>query len=501
MLRPCALLSVLLVSCSTLSTESPQAARAPNFPDAIARIERADPHSPALLSARLSYAEFLVGADTQPCQPRLDLARAQFDRVAANPQLAIMFPDGWARLADLEYQLHIARAECLGAQGGDAEQRAALESARRTEALYRQSFDYRAAVVMHYNRAVLLHQLGESGDLQALEETLAMDREFGFADDARENYPLLLTWQGRPADDAHVAALMQDFPKRQAQLKFAWHAGDARITIEDDRDSLWGSGISRSRAAATYLRRIVARAGGGWTVSYTPVPGQYRPGVWPSAAGAQTGTTVFAPARLAAPDFQVGADGAFGGTLGAEAYSAQLIAQTDELIRAGAPATADAAERTREALQTVDVAFSSGLLVAQAAEEYQLQTSMWAGAMLDQGIWYRLEAPLSLHGLPRLVVQQQLEFAFTRLVPCTADAPEPACVELVVRTTPDEAAVARIIKHYASSSATRFVMDPKTLLTYSREERLYWYGSVGDGPRDNILQSEHLIATTAYAAH
>jgi hypothetical protein len=497
--RRCVLVALVLSSCSTLSTQSPTTQQASELEAGIARIQRADPKSPAVLSARLSYAEFLVSTDEGPCPRRLARAQEELNRVAADPEAHVMFPDGWARTADLEYRLHLAWADCGGGPGRTDELRAAVGAAQHAAELYASTFDYHAAVIMQFNAAIILRQLGAAAAaVSALESTLAMDREYGFQDDARENYKLLLTWRGEPADSAKVASLMQDFPKRRAILKFAWHPGDAHISLHDDRESLWDAAISRSHAAAAFDRHIVPDANSGWKVIYTQDTAQYEPGVWPTLEGSQASKVVFWPAALPALNFQVSASGEFTGTLDADAFASRLITQTDALIRAHVPVSKDAAALTKEALDVTDVALSSGLLVAEAAENYQLETSMWAGATLDQGVWYQLSAPLAVRGLSRLVVQQQLEFAFTRMVPCTTAIAEPACVELVVRTTPNRQAVDLLFKNYASSTATRIVLDPATLLSYAREDRLYWYVATGDARADTVLQSEHFKSTTTF---
>ena len=495
MLRQCALVALVIISCAALSTESPTTPQADEFAASIADIERADAHSPAVLSVRLSYAEYLLSTDEGPCQQRVGRAQEELDRVEANTQTAVMFPDGWARTADLEYRLHLARADCFGDPGRAAELRSAVAAARHASELYANIFDYHAAVIMHFNTAIVLQQLGDAAAaLSALESTVAMDREYGFQDDAQENYRLLLTWQGQSAQGAPLTALMQNFPKRRAILKFAWHTGDTHILLEDNRVSLWDGAVARSHGAASYQRHIGGDSNAGWMISYTQDPGQYQPGVWP-LEGSQAAKSAFTPARLAALNFKVSATGEFGGTIGADAFSTRLTAQAEELIRAQAAGRTDAGKLMNQALDETEVALSPGLLVAQAAEDYQLETSMWVGASLDQGVWYQLAAPLSIRGLPRVVVQQHLEFAFTRMVPCTAAAPEPTCVELVVRSSPDQDAVDRLVKHYASSAATRIVIDPATLLCDSREDRLYWYASVGTGHGDSILQSEHFKST------
>jgi hypothetical protein len=499
--RRCILLALLLSSCSTLSTKSPTTQQASEFEASIARIQRADPKSPAVLSARLSYAEFLVSTDEGPCLRRLARAQEELNRVAADPEAHVMFPDGWARTADLEYRLHLARADCSGDPGRTAELRAAVEVAHHAAELYDSTFDYHAAVVMQFNTAILLRRLGDAAAADtALESTLAMDRDYGFRDDAQENYKLLLTWRGEGADSTKIAGLMQGFPQRRAILNFAWHPCDAHISFEDDRVSRWDASTSRSHAAASFDRHIGPGANGGWKVLYTQDAAQYEPGVWPTPEALQAAKVVFSPVALPALNFEVSATGEFTGTVDASAFASRLIAHTDALIRAQVPVSKHAAALTKEALDVTDVALSSGLLMAEAAENYQLETAMWTGATLDQGVWYQLSAPLSLRGLTRIVLQQQLEFAFTRMVPCTDATAESACVELVVRTTPNRQAVDQLFKNYASSTATRIVLDPETLLSYAREDRLYWYVAIGDGRADTVLQSEHFKSTTTFTS-
>ena len=126
-------------------------------------------------------------------------------------------------------------------------------------------------VVMQFDVATTLRRLGDhTAALAALEEALHMDREYGFRDDARENYGLLLTWRGEPAGAAEVAKLMRDFPQRRAIFSFGWHPTDARITLDRRRALLSAGRIVHSRATADFEGRITADQGGGWTVSPTP---------------------------------------------------------------------------------------------------------------------------------------------------------------------------------------------------------------------------------------
>ena len=115
--------------------------------------------------------------------------------------------------------------------------------------------------------------------------------------------------------------------------------------------------------------------------------------------------------------------------------------------------------------------------------------------------------------MPQVVAQNRIDFAFTRMVPCTAGAAEQTCVEIVIRTAPDKVALDRLIADYnaqpaapgrindhTASTEARIVTDPATLLPLAREERVYWYASFGKGKGDTVLQSEHLVSTTNYDA-
>jgi hypothetical protein len=508
----CALGSFLACSCSMPRPRAPaRPPQASDFAAGIAALELTDPGSPAVLSTKLAYAQFLLSQSTEPCAPRLDLAQEQIGSVDANRATHVMFPGGWALIANLEYQQHLGRAACGSAADRRDELLAAIEAAHRAVGLYAKAFDYRSMVVMQFDAAVALRRLGEdAAALAALEKTLDFDREFGFRDDARENYKLLLTWRGEPAGAAAVRRLMQDFPHRRVTLKFGWHASDARITLERRRISLDGGRLVQSRATASFERRIAATPAGGFSVSYAHRLTGYDPGVWPSRpAGQKPPPYLFPPVPLPVVDFKVGATGEFQGVTDPKAFSARLIATTDRLIRARA-LKGDEAHSVAEAVLETAADLSPGMLEADTAQNYQLETAMWIGATLEQGVWYEVTAPLFLSGMSQFVVEQRIEFAFTQWVPCTAGTALRKCVELVIRAAPDEAALSHILEDiggappnnlfvdYFDSTVARLVVDPATLLPYAREERIYWFASLGHSAKDAILESEHLLSTTTY---
>ena len=486
---------------------------ASRYEAAIRRLE-ADPGSPASLDAQLAYAGYLLSpAPGSSCGARLNLAQEQIGGVAADPKTRVLFPGGWALLADLEYRQHLARAACAGRTDSRDDLLAAVDAARRAVVLYRDEFDYHSMAVMQFDAAVTLRRVGEeAAALAALEAALRMDREYGFREDARANYDMLLTWQGKPAGAAQVASLMHDFPQRRATFRFRWHPTDARIVMERRRVCLSEGQIARSRAAAAFESRITAGESGAWTVSHAGRLSAYDPGVWPSRQSHPSPQLAFSPAPLAAADFKVSAAGGFDGVTDSKAFATRLDARTAALIRAGGLSSHDRKGATKDALKIAAGVLTPGMLEAETAENYQLETAMWIGATLQQGVWYDMSAPLLLPGATRYVVPQRIEFAFTRLVPCTADTAAKKCAEIVIHATPDQTTLNNLLADlmgsspvyrytdFAASTDARIVVDPATLLPYTREEHVYWYASVGREAADKILQSEHLLTTTQYAS-
>jgi hypothetical protein len=485
----CLALALLVCSCSTTGHKA------------------ATTDSPAGLTTQLNYAEFLLSGDASTCNDRLTRAQEQLGSVAANPKTRVMYPDGWPTVADLEYRLHLAWAECGGVAHRDEQLRIAVSAARRAVELYRDVFDYHSMVVLQFDASVALHDLGEkAAAIASLDAALGMDRTFGFADDARENYKLLLTWKDQPAGDAEVAALMQDFPKRQAVLKFQWGPRDAQITLESRRACLLDGQVVSSRASAAFDRQIRANDDGGWSVSYAHRLTKYEPGVWPIMQGSPP--MAFPPMLIPEAGFEVSASGEFNVVTEPKAFAEQLAARTEELIRTSAPSGEHARDIMEVAVDNTPTDLSPGLLEAATAENYQSETAMWIGATLNQGVWYEVSAPLSLPGIPRVVTQNRIEFAFTRMVPCSAGATEPTCVEIIARAAPEQEGLDRLladynnrpdvarIDSYTASITTRLVTDPATLLPFAHEKKVQWYASVGKS--NTVFQSEHVVSTTRY---
>ena len=191
----------------------------------------------------------------------------------------------------------------------------------------------------------------------------------------------------------------------------------------------------------------------------------------------------------------------------------QLSAATRALIRDRAPAGEIATRLSTRAGHEIDVAFAPDTIEAKAAEDYSLATGAWIGATLDQGVSYRMSAALIMPGIDNILLPNDLEFAYTRNVPCTAGSAAPSCVEIVLHATPQQEPLSTVLEqmthdlqlprgravHYWSTSYLRIVTDPNTLLTYASDARRYWYVSAGSAdPNGAITASERIVSTFIY---
>ena len=272
---------VALPSAATAADD----ASAKTVEDAIAALEQADPGSPEALNDRLEYAQFLVSATDVDCHVRLDSAQLQLDTVAGNPAADVVLPIGKARLADIRYQIHLARASC-GADPSEREWelRAALAEARHAIDLYRDALDYQSMAVMQFDAGVTQRMLGDdAAAATALEAAIEMDREFGFHQDAEDNSRLLALWKGPAVNspgDA-IAGPTSDFPSRTTALNFAWLASEATLGIEIEHTSIRDGSVTRGGVYRLFKQHVHA-SHGGWVVSYEPGQIAYDVATWPN---------------------------------------------------------------------------------------------------------------------------------------------------------------------------------------------------------------------------
>jgi tetratricopeptide (TPR) repeat protein len=514
-----ALVAFLLGSASFTATAAESSDESPtpkDFEDAIAALDMIDPNAPAALAARLEYADVLAGSAGDDCRQRLDKAQSILDGVGANPAFVVALPGGRAREENTEYRIHVARASCGGnPPSRDSELREAIGAAQRAVELYRDALDYRSAAISQFNAANTHRLLGDDElSIAALEIAIDMDREYGFRQDAEDNNRLLTHWKsgdGAAADSA--AGGMQDFPRRSVALKFAWTPCDADAEIRLDFSRAAADKVNRASATAI-VKGHIRKNHRSWLASYEPVIAVNDADVKSNgAADLSLLAVLFTRALRQHPDIIVSHNGDLLEVVDSRKAARQLSAATRALIRGRAPAVEIAARVSMRAGDVIDAAFAPDTIEAKAEEDYSLATGAWIGATLDQGVWYRMSAALIMPGIDNVLLPNDMEFAYTRNVPCTADSAAPSCVEIVLHATPQEELLGQWLEqltpslqlprgrtvHYWATSYLRIVTDPNTLMTYASDARRYWYLSADSAdPNGTIAASESIVTTFVY---
>ena len=510
-LRPVLLGAALLIAAGPLHAVDP--APSQDFNALVERLDAQDPHSPQALEMHLRYANFLAVSEAGDCAPRLAAAQAQWDRVRANPALDVVLPAGRAREADVSYLIHLARAHCGPAAERDGELRAALGAAQRSAALYRDEFDYVSMATMQFNAALAYENLGEERQaLAALETVLTTDREYGFRDDAAENTELWLRWQHLDSGPQQVEAQMKDFPARRATLKFAWPAGVSDLKLDSDYARLIGEQVVRAHGERAVQRRVQKRAFH-WVVSYQSQASQFRLDELPPQPGVEAAfMRSLADMLLQFHDIDLidhgREDGApdFRETLDRVGFMKRARREGDTLLQSLPTAATHARALAANLAATLKSASAQNLIEAHAALDFNLEAGTWPGATLEQGVWYEMEMPLPLPYAPLLLINHQVEFAFTRPVACNREASTASCVEIVLHAVPDASALQLMLDETrrsahlprgrelqsAATTTIRLVTDPDTLIPYRREIRRQGYLS-GDGTPNGALLTEEKI--------
>ena len=362
-------------------------------------------------------------------------------------------------------------------------------------------------VTMQFNVGVTDHELGEdTAAVAALQTAIKMDREYGFREDANDNYQMLLQWNGQPAGPNEVAALMKDFPQRSTSLSFGWFGSKADLTLTLDYEQLSEGGMLNMHGMTAAERRVRGRHDG-WTVSFDPRGTRYEINKWPNDESLVQGIVVsLTRMALQFHDFDLARAGNFARSTAAHKFESNMRSDVKAVTEFLAQNNASA--RFTRQIRNESQNYSDSI-EALVAEAYGIETGTWIGASLDQGVWYDMRGPLSLPLQPELFVAHQIEFAFTRQVPCTADSSDEACVEIVLRATPDPEDLKRLLMNLSEamslshkvalqlSSATymRLVTEPRTLQCYESDVRRLSYWTI-KGTKDDhpMIESERTHA-------
>ena len=483
---------------------------AKEFAASIERFNARDPQSPDTLDARLSYAILLARIEGGNCQAHLDDAQKQLDLAKADPALGIVLPAGLARLSDAEYQVHSARAACIGTEARDAESRnaqlrAALDSAQRAVGLYRDAFDAVSMATMQFNCGVAYHDLGDTAAaVSALQTAIAMDREYGYADDAEDNYSYLLEWNGQEAGADQIDARMQDFPERSATLAFDWFPSEAGVRFESDYAQVEDGRALEVHSTRDAQRRVRKRLGT-WRVSFQPAEAHVELANPPLQDPALQGlATSLAGVLLQFHDFDLATNGEFDSSAGGFSFGSRVRADVKALTRDLTARGTPSAQLMRSVGKALRAQQPENVIDDLVGEDYNFETGTWIGATLDQGVWYDMTAYLSLPLEPQVFVRHKIEFAYTRSIPCTDDSKETACIEIVLHATPDPVILREMLGSLARSARLpreqlqlqghtdmRLIVDPLNLVAYRRDMRRYSYWSSGTaGPNHSLIESE-----------
>ena len=476
------------------------------------RLDSDDPRSPQTLSARLDYARFLVDGPGDACGKRLDDAQAQLDQVNTGSALELTLPMGVARATDMDYRIHLGRADCSqDAASRERELHSGLDAAQRAVALYRDAFDYASMATLQFNVGQVHRRLQEdAAAATALETAIAMDREWGFAADAEENIRTLMSWKNEPANETQVSAQMSDFPNRSRTLKLGWTADDATVSIQADYRSLFDNTLTQ-RHGRRSLQRQIRPIAGGWMVSYAGAPPEFDPGA-PIADAATFETLIlyFSRTLLVHSTFEINRGGDFKSVVDLGEVSSRLMSEASPFNGLNVASGAQAIALQHAGEQALHTTLNLRAVHATLSEDYNLETGMWVDATLEQGVWYDLSADLSLTAAPAEFIKHRLEFAYTRSLPCTADAGDARCIEVVIHATPDAHALKNLLDRvdhhlgsrgrlnvrYWSTLYVRLVVDPDTLQLWRRDTRRYEYLSTREsGSAPSLAELEQTSAT------
>jgi hypothetical protein len=287
-------------------------------------------------------------------------------------------------------------------------------------------------------------------------------------------------------------------------LRFAWQTSDADETVELSTTYLARGHLahaSATRSLRMHVRPSVVNEHPGWRVSQetavaTPLQSE----------GFTPGDVLYGLALPATHTFlglapvDVSASGDLRGfmRLGPTTVDIRLGAR-DTMSAAAGKSWSDMAGRA------LDAEITTANVAGQAEETYSLETGAWIGATLQQGVWYHMSAGLSLPGLIDTGVQHDVEFAYTRDVPCRPGDADSACVEIVMHATPKADELGHLMggmssllqtTRYWSTTYVRLVTDPRSLMADSLDVRRYWHIFGRPGERSEPQSGMERVVTT-----
>ena len=490
----------------------------------IAALDAIDPLQPEVLNVRMDYARLLHQESTAECLPHLQAAEQALAPVlGAAARATIAWPDGPGDSLSLLQTIQNTQGRCAKDEtAARASFEAAIRSGERAVEMLRENWDFEEMAVAQFNIAFARRELGDlDGALHDLEQVLAWDQEFGFRDELETDYATWLRWRnGEEPNPDEVDRFVTSFNQTKARFQFDWRPHRSHWSTEASRANLKSGEFTE--ITTRYETQVdVRREGDDWVLATTldAVPTFQANGGIGAAGGSDRLQSLIGSLTAALPEMVIASDGAFKSLRNLEQHRASLLQEVRRMLDAdpegGAAVSAAEAERAIAAI------LSPELLTTLAAGQWDIAVGAWIGGEFDHGDWYTLTFAEPLPGFTDKPVSKTMNFKVSRWLPCLPGG-EPECVEVLVKITPDVAAmsdaiaefVARLLPaasqaelkeallnvHYEFDLRYRLVTEPDTLRPWSVEERKYIYASSLEGGKRRVqARRERTVETGRYS--
>ena len=327
---------------------------------------------------------------------------------------------------------------------------AAIRSGERAVELLRDNWDFEEMAIAQFNIAFARYELGDlDGALRDLDQVLAWDQEFGFRDELETDYATWLRWRnGEEPDPDEVDRFVTSFNQTKARFQFVWQPHRSHWSTEASRANLKSGAFTE--VTTRYETKVdVRRDGKDWVLATTldAVPTLQSNGALGAAGATDQLQSLIGSLTAALPEMVIAADGSFKSLRNLEQHRANLLNEVKRML-AAEPQGAVAASAA-EAERAIATILSPELLTTLAEGQWDIAVGAWIGGEFDHGDWYTLTFAEPLPGFTDQPVSKTMNFKVSRWLPC-APGREPECVEVLVKITPDVAAMSDAIAGFVA---------------------------------------------------
>lgn len=233
-------------------------------------------------------------------------------------------------------------------------------------------------------------------------------------------------------------------PADSVALRFAWPVGmSARVEQEWTRIQESPAKRDSTYVRSAYRLQVLAHPSGRLIQvdSFAVLPSGGRAA--PSAPG---GDELLAQLGSLIPSYVVSPEGEFVGVADID----RLKSAFDSLL---APVRKGIDTLPPQARALMENVTSREALTAAAAQEWNVVAGTWVGADWEVGSLYGYSAEEPIAYLPGQKVKMNYEFAALERVPCVEGEKEVRCVHLSMRSEPDSAAFANLLRDFFTQIA------------------------------------------------